>query len=286
MGIRGRSHESHARTDAPFLNRSVSVVWPPTRGVALSVDLACADARDIGVALVTYESDGVLESLHACSFDVPQRGRPTVEPLAEWLRALADEHGATCLCIDGPLGWKGPHTDSLHCRLSERAVRAPGKTGLPPDGVKPRTYLAFTTFSIALFAALRAPRVETPRVETPRAWALPGELDAPSGAGTITESFPTAAWRALGLAPLIAKGRASDHDVQDGVQRLEAHPGLHWRGLHGLRTHDQLQAVVGGIAGAWWAAGQRSRVQLAGAAPFLLDGSWREGYIMIPAVTA
>jgi hypothetical protein len=41
--------------------------------------------------------------------------------------------------------------------------------------------------------------------------------------------------------------------------------------------------VVGGIAGAWWAAGLTDRVQLAGAPPFRLDGSWREGYIMVPA---
>ena len=98
----------------------------------------------------------------------------------------------------------------------------------------------------------------------------------------MTESFPTAGWRALGLSPLMAKGRASVADVQDAGARLQARTGVT---LEQVRTHDQLQAVVGGIAGAWWAAGRTERVQLAGAPPFRLDGSWREGYIMIPATT-
>jgi hypothetical protein len=152
------------------------------------------------------------------------------------------------------------------------AVRAPGKTGLPPDGVKPRTYLGFTTFSIALFEALLEGTD----------WALPGDPAAPPNARVVTESFPTAGWRALGLSPLMAKGRASVADVQDAGARLQARTGIT---LEQVRTHDQLQAAVGGIAGAWWAAGRTERVQLAGVPPFRLDGSWREGYIMIPATT-
>ena len=246
---------------------------PPGRGVALSVDLACADYRDIGVALVIADTDGSIESLSARALTVPFGGRPAVEPLARWLRETADAAGAQCLCIDGPLGWKGPDTDSPHCRRSERLVRAPGKTGLPPDGVKPRSYLGFTTFSIALFEALCADG----------AWALPGQPDARPDARLITESFPTAAWRALGLTPLMAKGRASAADIRDAGDRLQRGTGIV---LEGVGTHDQLQAVAGGIAGAWWAAGRDTRVSFAGDPPFRLDGCWREGYIMIPAPSA
>ncbi|WP_411280951.1 hypothetical protein [Gemmatimonas sp.] len=203
---------------------------------------------------------------------MPLSGRPSVAPLTAWLREMVEAHDVRCLCIDGPLGWRSPNTDSPHCRLSERTVRAPGKTGLPPDGVKPRTYLGFTTFSIALFAAF---------LESAD-WALPGDPAAPSPARVLTECFPTAGWRALGLSPLMAKGRASVADVQDAGARLQVRTGI---SLEQVRTHDQLQAVVGGIAGAWWAAGRTDRVQLAGAPPIRLDGSWREGYIMIPAVT-
>lgn len=272
MGVRWRSHQSHAGADASLLSNVLND-WPnsaPCRGVALSVDLAYADYRDIGVALVTYDVSGDHESLTARAFDVPLSGRPSVGPLVAWLREMVVAHDVRCLCIDGPLGWRSPDTDSLHCRLSERAVRAPGKTGLPPDGVKPRTYLGFTTFSIALFEALL----------DSAEWALPGDPTAAPNARVVTESFPTAAWRALGLSPLMAKARASVADVQDAGARLQAHTGIT---LQQVRTHDHVQAVVGGIAGAWWAADCRDRVHLAGAAPFRLDGSWREGYIMIPA---
>ncbi len=222
--------------------------------------------------MVTCDSVGQEHALSAQAFDVPLVGRPAVAPLTAWLREMVTVHHVQCLCIDGPLGWRSPATESPHCRLSERVVRAPGKTGLPPDGVKPRTYLGFTTFSIALFEAW---------LESAD-WALPGDPDAAPDASVVTESFPTAGWRALGLSPLMAKGRASVADVQEAAARLQARTGI---SLEDVRTHDQLQAVVGGIAGAWWAAGRTELVQLAGAPPFRLDGSWREGYIMIPAVT-
>ena len=228
------------------------------------------DYRDIGVAVVTCDADGPRESLTARAVPVPLSGRPSVPALASWLRDVCEAHDVHCLCIDGPLGWRSPETDSPHCRVSERAVRAPGKTGLPPDGVKPRTYLGFTTFSIALFEAL---------LDSSH-WALPGDPTAAPHARVITESFPTAGWRALGLSPLMAKGRASSADVQDAAARLQMRTGITLEQVH---THDQLQAVVGGIAGAWWAAGCTGKVELAGAPPFRLDGSWREGYIMVPA---
>jgi len=239
----------------------------------LSVDLACADYRAIGVALLTPPATAAPTARwEARLLDVPLTGRPAVEPLVAWLRRVAAEHGVSVLCIDGPLGWKAPDTDAPHCRLSERAVRAPGKTGLPPDGVKPRTYLAFTTFSIAVFEQLTMLH----------GWHLPGQ-DAPlerDGAGLVTESFPTAAWRALGLTPLIAKSRASDADVADAIDRLSEAVPL---ALPARCTHDQLQAIVGGIAGISLLTHGPTSVRLAGNPPFRLDGSWREGYIMVPA---
>ena len=270
MGVCWRSLQGDAGADAALLTASRRTVYP--RGVALSVDLAYVNYRDIGVALVTCDNRGPAESLAARALDVPLIGRPSVTALSIWLREMVEAHDVRCLCIDGPLGWRSPHTDSPHCRLSERAVRAPGKTGLPPDGVKPRTYLGFTTFSIALFDALLGSTD----------WALLGDPEALPQARVVTESFPTAGWRALGLSPLMAKGRASVADVQDASARLQARTGIT---LEQVRTHDQLQAVVGGIAGAWWASGRTERVHLAGAPPFRLDGSWREGYIMTPATT-
>ena len=115
----------------------------------LSVDLAYKSHDDIGVALLEQHAQRVTATI----IPVPLTGTPDPHTFADWLHDSARAQEAAGICIDGPLGWKAPDTDSLHCRLSERAVRAPGKTGLPPDGVKPRSYLAFTAFSIASLSA-------------------------------------------------------------------------------------------------------------------------------------
>jgi hypothetical protein len=230
----------------------------------LSVDLAYVRYRDVGVALLSYDARRV----DFLTIDLD--GPPDPLRLADWLRTQLERHGAQGLCIDGPLGWKAPETDSPHCRRSERQLRAPGKTGLPPDGVKPATYLAFTRFSIALFE----------RLTMTHGLVLPGQTDAPQTRPFVTESFPTAAWRALGLTPLVAKGKATPAMVAEAAARFTAETGFT---LARMPTHDELQAAMGGLAGVSWARGETHAVHLAGDAPFRLDGSWREGYIMSPA---
>ncbi len=231
----------------------------------LSIDLALTSYTDVGVACVSSAASGALD---ARVLRLPLAGRPDVDTLVEWITRTADRFGVGCVAIDGPLGWRGPDTDSVHARLSERAVRAPGKTGLPPDGVKPRTYLGFTRLSIALFESLTA-----------AGWNLPADPSAAAGSRMVTETFPTAAWRALGLAPLPGKSRSGEREVVEGTSRLRKACDIR---IEGVETHDDLQAVVGAIAPAWWMAGLADRVTFAGAPPFRLDGSWREGFIIVP----
>lgn len=229
----------------------------------LSVDLAYKHHRDIGIALLEARDSRI----DATIIDVDLPDPPHAHVFADWLHALAEQHGVAGIAIDGPLGWKAPDTEALHCRVSEKQVRAPGKTGLPPDGVKPRNYLAFTEFSIALFE----------RLTGHFGYALPG---SESGDRFVTETFPTAAWRGLGLAPVPGKGRTTPAELDAAVGRLSSRLPL---GIDRQPTHDQLQAVVGGLAPLAWAQGHPHRVTLAGLPPHRLDGSWREGYIMIPS---
>lgn len=252
-----------------LLNPTCPIVKSAAR--VLSVDLAYKSYADIGVALLERDADRTMAQL----LDLPLTGTPHPERLADWLYETARAHAVAGVCIDGPLGWKAPDTDSLHCRLSEKAVRAPGKTGLPPDGVKPRSYLAFTAFSIALFE----------RLTMHYGYRLPG-TDGEADAPFVTESFPTAAWRALQLVPVAAKSKTRPPDLEAAIQRFEQGVGFRIAPASTPLTHDQLQAVVGGIAGVRWANGEREAVTLAGVAPFRLDGSWREGYIMIPATAS
>jgi hypothetical protein len=234
----------------------------------LSIDLALASFRDVGAALVQATADG---HLTAQVIRLPQVGRPNADALAGWMEEVAEREQVRCIAIDGPLGWRGPNTDSPHCRLSERAVRAPGKTGLPPDGVKPRTYLEFSRLSIDIFERL-----------TDRGWRLPTDPTGGRVVGNaryVTETFPTAAWRALGMAPLPGKARSTAADVDAGVVRLSTALPI---AISGVTTHDDLQAVVGGIAPAWWTVHALDRVAWVGAPPFRLDNSWREGFILVP----
>ncbi len=127
----------------------------------LSIDLALISYRDVGAALVQSAPSG---ERTARVIRLTQGGRPTTDALVGWMEQVAEREQVRCRAIDGPLGWRGPDTDSPHSRLSERAVRAPGKTGLPPDGVKPRTYLEFSRLSIAIFERLTA-----------RGWRLPAD---------------------------------------------------------------------------------------------------------------
>jgi hypothetical protein len=245
---------------------------PESPPCILSIDLACAEWQAIGVAIVTPTGAQLIE--------VPHRGRPTAEAVLAWIRTLLREHPITGLCIDGPLGWRAPDGGAPHCREAERAVRAPGKTGLPPDGVKPASYLGFTRFSIALFEALTMDD----------GWRLPGQVTTrspTSGVSSpaprsrfVTECFPTAIWRGLGVKPLKAKARATPADVAAARTQLEALTGLTLTGGCSVTpSHDQLQAVVGGVAGLRWAIGDPS-ARLAGVPPVRLDDSWREGYIL------
>jgi hypothetical protein len=49
-----------------------------------------------------------------------------------------------------------------------------------------------------------------------------------------------------------------------------------------MPTHDQLQAIVSGLAGLGVSAGDARRFTMAGASPFLVEGICREGFIVNP----
>jgi hypothetical protein len=57
------------------------------------------------------------------------------------------------MAIDGPQSWKAEENGLVHSRICDRLLNAPAKVGLPGQG-KPRTYVPFIAFSIAVFGAL------------------------------------------------------------------------------------------------------------------------------------
>jgi hypothetical protein len=233
----------------------------------VSVDLAFKDYRDIGVVTLTKQ-DGRIKASAVPLTTRALHGQPSAGGLADALVSLANEVGAAWIFIDGPQGWKAADNGCEHSRVCERALATQGKTGLP--GVtKPGNYVGFITFAIELFDALESrgwPRLQAPAV-------------SPSGRRYAIESFPTSAWRSLGLVPLPGKAATAPEMVLARLQSLRAVFPLD---VTDNLSHDQLQALVAGLAGLALDEGNAAGVSIAGVPPKRVEGTWREGFIVNP----
>lgn len=228
----------------------------------LSVDLASVRYRDNGIAILVPRARGCeVELISPGALGLS--GVPDAEEFAGAIVQLATRSAARLIMLDGPQGWRSQVSDLTHSRLCERITLTPGKTGLP-ELVKPASWTRMVRFSVAVFDALD--RRGWPRLAA--GW---------QGERAAVESFPTHAWRALGHQPLPGKSRRVDLS--------------HWRGLlapqyvnGGLEnaTHDELQAVVAGLGGCQMIGSGLESCSVAGRAPVIEDGIWREGYIVSP----
>jgi len=95
----------------------------------------------------------------------------------------------------------------------------------------------------------------------------------------LVESYPYAAWKSLGLRPLPSKRRATVFDLAEAFAALQAvapftvnHPP----------NHDQLQAMVGGLAGLALERRNQAGMRIVGSTPRREGGHWREGFIVVP----
>lgn len=228
----------------------------------LSVDLASRRVQDNGIALLIPDGDRArVEIVPPAALEL--RGVPDAERFAEAFVDFAEREGVRVMMLDGPQGWRADISDFEHLRVCERETRTPGKTGLPGI-VKPASWTRMALFSIALFDALHL-----------RGW--PRLTHGWSGDRTAVETFPTHAWRRLGYPPLPGKGaRVSVSDWREHLtNRLVI-------GLPSEISHDELQAVTGGLSGLALLAGGLSACDVRGTDPFLESGSWREGLIVSP----
>ncbi len=229
----------------------------------LSVDLAYKDYRDIGaVVLEAYGKD-----IRYRLLPVQLEGHPSPAQLARYLDSFCEGEGIRILLLDGPQAWKSQHNGLAHSRLCERELNTPAKTG-EPFTVLPRNYLGFVNFAIETNDALA--ELGWSRLSD-RNGTIPGRR-------VIVESFPLSAWRTLGLKSLPAKRRARANDIAGCFAALrEVFPlVLH----HGLPNHDQLQAIVSGLAGIALEAGEYDACLFAGSQPVMEADFWREGWIV------
>lgn len=152
-----------------------------------------------------------------------------------------------------------------HANLRTPAQRArknwPARKRIATD------YLPFVAFSIAVFDALH--ERGWPRIES-------GELAA--GRCAI-EVFPRAAWLRLGRRSLPAKSKCRPETVAEFHAGLVRDFSIH---DEAQPTHDELQALVAGVAGLSLIAGDRDAYELVGEMPRRVAGVWREGFILAP----
>jgi hypothetical protein len=235
----------------------------------VSADLAYRTYRDIGIA-VLQATEEYINCTFVDAAAVGLAGPPSPVVLAEFLIALCSELDARMLLLDGPQAWKDPSNGLEHCRICERVLHTPAKTGIP-GVVKPGNYLPFVAFSVAVFDALEE-----------RGWPrFTGALQ-PNGIAVAVESFPMSAWKCLGMSVLPAKARSRGDDFQ---ARLDSLRGIVPLRLSTFPNHDELQALVAGLGGIGLVGSPFVDALVSGVPPFQLGGLWRQGMIVNPTVT-
>jgi hypothetical protein len=235
----------------------------------LSIDLATRRYEDCGFAALAA---GDRRPRFLTPEDLGLAGAPEPVAFAAALAEFCKREGVSVLCLDGPQGWKSPATGIAHMRLCERVLNTPGKTG-EIGKVKPRTYLGYIQFSIDLFHHLRVRH----------GWDLLTQdwADKP-GRRWLVESFPTAAWRTLGLVKLPAKSKVSQGQLETWIRDLALVTGYD---LPSALSHDDLQAAVVLPVARAVAEGREDQVVLLGMDPVTTaEDVVLEGWIASPRV--
>jgi hypothetical protein len=196
-------------------------------------------------------------------------GPVDAEILAGRINHLCTTRDIRIILLDGPQAWKSRSNGLEHSRVSERQLNTPAKTGLP-GMVKPLTYRPFAEFCLDVYDALC--RRGWRRLQTMPQPGSPQER-------VLVESYPHAAWKSLGLKPLVSKRRAKVSDLAEAFHALRSVMPIT---VDRPPNHDQLQAIVGGLAGLALEDRNTTATRIVGTPPHREDGHWREGFIVLP----
>lgn len=243
----------------------------------LSVDLAYRSWSDLGIVVldrVRTDHPQTADNPISCEI-VPSvacdddRGFVDANTLAGRINHLCNVRGIRVIMLDGPQAWKSRSNGLEHSRVSERQLNTAAKTGLP-GMVKPVTYRAFAEFCLDVYDALC--RRGWRRLETHEQPGSPPER-------VLAESYPHAAWKSLGLKPLPAKRRCKVSNLAEAYGALRALIPIT---SNRPPNHDQLQAIVGGLAGLALDEHNTAGTRIVGNPPRREGGHWREGFIVLP----
>lgn len=233
----------------------------------LSVDLAFRRWSDLGIVLLERAPDRHI----ACEILPWNEGAGPVDPniLAGRLNHLCGVRGVRVILLDGPQAWKSRRNGLAYARVSERQLNTAAKTGLP-GMVKPVTCRPFAEFCLDVYDGLCR-----------RGWRRLDTLSRPEAPPEriLVESYPYAGWKSLGLKPLPSKRRTKVSDLAVAYAALRA---LIPFTTNRPPNHDQLQAIVGGLAGLALEERNAAGARIVGQPPRREEGHWREGFIVLP----
>lgn len=242
----------------------------PQSQCVFSIDLASASYGRMGFCMLTGS-----RRASTASFVKPAqlglKNPPEPKVLASTIFHYCQEQGIRIVFLDGPQAWKDPDSDLRYCRRCEFELFTPAKTGMFGTA-KPGSCLSYVQFSIELFSHLMDLGFELVRKAPIRA----------SRRFLAIESFPTSAWRSLGLRPLPRSARKDPNELRVRARNLEKNFGVR---IPEESTHDEMQALLGAMAGLSILEKDASGYCLSGSPPTKKNGILCEGFIVNPRLT-
>ncbi len=203
----------------------------------LSIDLARRSWSDIGVVLL--EST---ESSISCEI-VTWEGihPPPVVELALRLNATCLERGANILMLDGPQAWRSEDTKSG--KPSDMRAPVPPANLDSASATLPENYERFVGYCLALYDALGRLGWQRPVARDPRSHNRRRSVGEQR---ILLESYPNAAWKSLGIAPLPDRDKCRVSNLAENWHALVDVLPLT---VNRPPNFSQLQAIVGGLPG-------------------------------------
>lgn len=237
----------------------------------LSVDLAYRSYEDFGFCLLEESAGEILNIQYTSHQSLGLLEIPEKEMFAQTVLNYCLATGVSILMFDGPQGWKDPDNGLLHQRVCEKHLNTQAKTGTEGK-VKPANFKPFVSFAIDIFSVLNRSGLVSLVTEPKIAVPVKGIL--------LVETYPYSAWHKLNIQPLPGKRKCTLGQIARCVQELKIRFHLPETKIP---THDELSALVAGLAGVAIAEGNESGYTASGVPPELTSqGHLVEGYIVNP----
>jgi len=237
----------------------------------LSVDLAYRHYEDFGFCLLEESAGKAIAAQYLHYQAIGLGGAPQADAFANRLLRFCLDTGVSILMLDGSQGWKDPDNGLLHQRVCEKELNTQAKTGIKGE-VKPANFKSFVSFAISVFSVLNKTGhislVTEPKIAVPARGIL------------LIETYPHSAWKKLGIRPLARKQKCTAAQIFQNAGELRRRFGLPETRTP---THDELSALVAGLAGVAIAGENTSGYIVSGLPPKLVpEGYIVEGYIVNP----